>query len=111
MAKKLVRLTESDLHKIIKESVNKVLCEWECDERPKAMNIDGKYSFKNLEVIIRGSSWGTPKIEYSTPHEGNTAQGLWGSKFMEFFNNFYQETQDKEQSIYQTVLKLFKPRI
>ena len=29
MNKKLIRLTESDLHKIVKESVNRVLNEWE----------------------------------------------------------------------------------
>ena len=29
MNKKLIRLTESDLHKIVKESVNRMLNEWE----------------------------------------------------------------------------------
>ena len=29
MNKKLIRLTESDLHNIVKESVNKILNEWE----------------------------------------------------------------------------------
>ncbi len=111
MAKQLIRLTESDLHKIIKESVNRILNEWECDERPQEMNIDGKYNFGNIEVIIRGTSMGIPRIEYRTAHEGNQAQGLWGQKFMEVFKNFYQQTQDKEKSIQQAVMQVFKPRL
>lgn len=108
--KRKIRLTEGDLHRIIKESVTKVLNEEWHDPRTSFESIDGKYSFKNLEVIIRGSHWGEPRIEYRTPHEGSTHQGLWGRKFMELYTKFYQETQDKEQSIYKATVQLFKPR-
>ena len=43
MKKKLVRLTESDLHRIIKESVNRVLKEW---NRPH--NYDEKVADKQM---------------------------------------------------------------
>lgn len=62
MNKKLVRLTESDLHRIIKESVNRILMESEFDElfdgEPHTYTVtvmtksDGKfgYAFENIRT-------------------------------------------------------------
>ena len=38
MKKKLIRLTESDLHRIVKESVNKVLTELDTRDRSASRN-------------------------------------------------------------------------
>ena len=46
MSKKLVRLTEGDLHRIIKESVNKVLNE----EYQISLNMDSKQGFQNVNL-------------------------------------------------------------
>lgn len=46
--KKIVRLTESDLHRIVKESVNKILCEVMSPEQ-KEKRKQWRLKMKNLE--------------------------------------------------------------
>ena len=50
MNKKLIRLTESDLHKIVKEAVNKILTESSIDEVDLYTKSEGKfgYAFSNI---------------------------------------------------------------
>jgi len=47
MNKKLIRLTESDLHKIVKESVNKVLTELDWKTYASAANKSNRRYFAN----------------------------------------------------------------
>lgn len=49
MNKKLIRLTESDLHKVIKESVNKVLTE--LDWKTYAVFV---YHFISINYVLNG---------------------------------------------------------
>lgn len=43
MNKRLIRLTESDLHRIVKESVNKILKEWWDEDGDWVNDDDGDY--------------------------------------------------------------------
>lgn len=112
----ITRHKNKQLYNIIKESVKKVLKEWESDEQPESINIDGKYSFGNLNVIIKGCAWGTPVIEYKANNrygttEHGTSQGSKSEKFMMIFNDIYQKTQNKEESIYQTAIQVFNIKL
>ena len=51
MNKKLIRLTESDLHRIVKESVNKVLNEISIDTLKKAQD----KAFDDYESVDQGT--------------------------------------------------------
>ena len=101
--KQRIRLTESDLHKVVKESVKKILREW---SSPTAMNIDGKHIIGNTEVVIQGSKYGTPNISITSSDLSTTLRGSMSELFMERFNKIYQETQDIEMAIGQ-VIKTF----
>lgn len=56
MAKKLVRLTEGELHRIIKESVNNILNEGEdpyLDELSKKINYYHSEAMQNLQGLLK----------------------------------------------------------
>ena len=70
------------------------------------MNIDGKHTIGNSEVIIQGSQFGTPNIEINSRDCSTVLRGMMSELFMERFNKMYQETQDIETAIGQ-VIKTF----
>ncbi len=55
MAKKLVRLTESDLHKIIKESVNRILKEND-DFQPHGYKVTSNWGGNEIQIDDRGDA-------------------------------------------------------
>ena len=72
MSKQMLRLTENDLHKIIKESVNKILSElnWKTYDRASKQDYDPKRSerfarklakahdeFKNIDAEYKDGSY------------------------------------------------------
>ena len=67
MNKKLIRLTEGDLHKIVKESVNKILKEGNTMDKSEELRALLKKAFSNLNdkerallfEMINGDTWHT----------------------------------------------------
>lgn len=58
MAKKIIRLTESDLHRIISKSVNRIINEISLDSKDANQELDN-----NMEVIVvGGDKEGTYKV-------------------------------------------------
>ena len=53
MSKNIVRLTESDLHRIVKESVNKILMESEPDLYYELAHQDGKLDTSSPYILVR----------------------------------------------------------
>lgn len=79
MAKKIVRLTETDLHKIIKESVKKILKETRLDYDED--NFSGKYSLtKDDDYIDVDGSLDDP---YNKPNSFDDDDWIDGDKDME----------------------------
>lgn len=90
MNKKLIRLTESDLHRIVKESVNKVLSEAinELDPRTYASYADKRAKQANVEKYL-GNDDKADSL-YKKAHQGKQAA-------VKAFNNQYG--YDKEYPI------------
>ena len=86
MNKKLIRLTESDLHKIVKESVNRVLNEMGSPKRREMTNDwlgsdDGAANRRRFEIdkrFHRNEPWHPIAVEgdEDDPLEFSTAMGL-----------------------------------
>jgi hypothetical protein len=85
MAKKIVRLTETDLHKIIKESVKKILKETRLDYDED--NFSGKYSLTNDDDYIDLD--GSLDDPYNEPNSFDDEDWIDGNKDME--NNYSWE--------------------
>lgn len=85
MAKKIVRLTETDLHKIIKESVKKILKETRLDYDED--NFSGKYSLTNDDDYIDLD--GSLDDPYNEPNSFDDEDWIDGDKDME--NNYSWE--------------------
>ena len=85
MAKKVVRLTETDLHKIIKESVKKILKETRLDYDED--NFSGKYSLTNDDDYIDLD--GSLDDPYNEPNSFDDEDWIDGDKDME--NNYSWE--------------------
>ena len=79
MAKKIVRLTETDLHKIIKESVKKILKETRLDYDED--NFSGKYSLTNADDYIDLD--GSLDDPYNEPNSFDDEDWIDGDKDME----------------------------
>lgn len=56
--KKVIRLTESDLHRVIKESVKEILSEARVKATPRQYNIDG-VDYESTNQIKGGGAWHT----------------------------------------------------
>ena len=50
MKKNIVKITESELHNIVKESVNRILCEYDADKRKKEMDNDFRYMHNKIRA-------------------------------------------------------------
>jgi hypothetical protein len=61
MAKKLIRLTENDLHRIVKESVGKILKEIDLNPNPsQSSKEDVDYGIPPYTVVVGGIMEGEP---------------------------------------------------
>jgi hypothetical protein len=85
MAKKIVKLTETDLHKIIKESVKEILKETRLDYDED--NFSGKYSLTNDDDYIDLD--GSLDDPYNEPNSFDDEDWIDGNKDME--NNYSWE--------------------
>ena len=88
MAKQIIRLTESDLHNIIRESVRRVLRE---EEEPKYTEADldkdenGNYIETTKEYTIREKKENLPGIKY----DGKIIKtSIYLDKLEEYLENF-----------------------
>lgn len=97
MSKKLVRLTEGDLHRIIKESVNKVLNEvWDIDDKGivdydeygRAKN----RSYADMEGLDPKLPSDTKRHLMNTPHRDARAETNYQHRFSEP-NEFSDDTR------------------
>jgi hypothetical protein len=79
MAKKIVKLTETDLHKIIKESVKEILKETRLDYDED--NFSGKYSLTNDDDYIDLD--GSLDDPYNEPNSFDDEDWIDGDKDME----------------------------
>ena len=80
MAKKIIRLTESDLHKIIKESVNKILNEGDPDLYDALARPDGKLDTSNPYTWAK-----SPKMLKDMGYDENGIKG--GKKYYDHLLN------------------------
>ena len=67
MKKKLIRLTESDLHRIVKESVNRVLRESQFmnDENIASQYKNMRITYFDIKPLINSDGWkGTFELEF-----------------------------------------------
>lgn len=84
MAKQIIRLTEGDLHKIIEESVNQILCEldprtyaWAANQRQQQGNKNSAVQLRNKAAKTWTNQYGTKNGEYK--HQEN---GSWKKREM-----------------------------
>ena len=106
MNKKLIRLTESDLHKIVNESVNKILKEGIASKGMRKQMFDKAYPKENdgnnyttLRDILDGSERIyeiVPKVEqYLDQYCNNGHYSRWTS----FGNSLYQDAVELEKKL------------
>lgn len=102
------KLTESDLRKVVKESVNKILKEWTSPQFE--MDIDGKYQVPSkygmYNVIINGCKNGRPVIDIQQNRRDGSRSNTtiepdtyYHTLFIERFNKYYQQTQDVQETL------------
>ena len=116
MAKKLIRLTESDLHRIVKESVNKIIREMTVKGKSgKERHLGGMdpYSWFTL-YKIRQKQINDPnrtsngREEHNMDRDFSNVQDLYRKWLSEYpavktdrwFNKFDKETTDAAEDLY-----------
>lgn len=102
MNKKLIRLTESDIHNLVKESVRRILKEaghlyWKDDDGTPHTNSKVLYRGVNGAIFVSHGEWSDPEILYKN-HSINywdAEDALWQS-YKDFCKeNGIEPTEDK----------------
>lgn len=94
MNKKLIRLTEGDLHRIVKESVNKVLNEWGADS-PEEWDMKAK-KYGNTYNDVYPTRNG---VDLYTLSNGNSDDALHfnnKTEAMNFINKYVTDPQSRQ---------------
>ena len=94
MNKKLIRLTEADLHRIVKESVNRILRESTKPNRRgrRRMNEGGHISYQDEDGTIHTNSKDTYRGVPSSKFKWSAPEILWHGKLIicnEFEDNLW----------------------
>lgn len=81
MSKQLVRLTESDLHKIVEESVKSILCEldprtyaWAANQRQRQGYTNSASKLRNKATRTWNNQYGTPNGQFERQENGSWKQ-------------------------------------
>lgn len=93
MAKKLIRLTESDLHNIVKESVNKLLCELKWSTYDKASIGKFRKWRENNSIKDRNSHWNLDRAAgkaFAKDPETAEIRKLAREKVLNFFSKPFE---------------------
>lgn len=100
MTKKLVRLTEGDLHRIIKESVNNVLNEISNDLRYNY--IKGRANQRAIANQKQKDAWlkdGHGKLAYSSQQERDAVDANWNDKHSKEWSDANNEYWKRDAQI------------